>query len=145
MPVIHAVRTLARQEFNAAYAIYQRAKKEGLKIYSIVVIPESKGYIYVEGENLDEIVKACLGIPKVRGVVKFPPVSYEEMERLLKSKGPEIKVSIGDIVEITGGPFKGEKARVIRIDENKREVMVELLNAVLKIPVVISLDYIRKA
>ncbi|NPA85866.1 MAG: transcription elongation factor Spt5 [bacterium] len=145
MPVIHAVRTIARQEFNAAYAIYNRAKKDGLKIYSIVVLPEAKGYIFVEGESLDEIIKACLGVPKVRGVVRHPPVALEELQQLLLPKKPEIKISVGDIVEITGGPFKGEKAKVIRIDENKREVMVELLNMPIKIPVTLSLEHVRRA
>jgi transcriptional antiterminator NusG len=49
----------------------------------------------------------------------------------------------GDIVELIAGPFKGEKARVQQIDENKEEITVELFEAMVPIPVTIRGDHVR--
>jgi transcriptional antiterminator NusG len=49
----------------------------------------------------------------------------------------------GDIVEIVSGPFKGEKAKVRSKDEAKEEITVELLEAMVAIPVTIRGDSVR--
>ena len=48
-----------------------------------------------------------------------------------------------DIVEIISGPFKREKAKVKRIDEGKEEVVVELLEAAIPIPMTLKLDAVK--
>ena len=48
-----------------------------------------------------------------------------------------------DVVEIIGGPFKGEKGKIQRIDSVKDEVTVELLEASIPIPVTISTELVR--
>jgi transcriptional antiterminator NusG len=40
-------------------------------------------------------------------------------------------------------PFKKEKAKVIRIDKQKEEVVVSLLGAVVPLPVTVKLDNVR--
>ena len=45
--------------------------------------------------------------------------------------------------EIISGPFKGEKARVRRIDESKEEVTVELIEAMIPIPITVRGDHVR--
>jgi transcription termination/antitermination protein NusG len=40
-------------------------------------------------------------------------------------------------------PFKKEKAKVIRIDKQKEEVVVGLLGAVVPLPVTVKLDNVR--
>src|SRR2546426_1151304 len=49
----------------------------------------------------------------------------------------------GDIVELVAGPFKGEKARVMKIDETKEEITVELFEAMVRIPVTVRGDSVR--
>ena len=49
----------------------------------------------------------------------------------------------GDIVEITGGPFKNEKGKITRVDEAKEEVTLELLEAAIPIPITVSIDSVR--
>ena len=49
----------------------------------------------------------------------------------------------GDIVELVAGPFKGEKARVQKIDETKEEITVELFEAMVRIPVTVRGDHVR--
>ena len=51
--------------------------------------------------------------------------------------------SEGDIVELVAGPFKGEKARVMKIDETKEEITVELFEAMVRIPVTVRGDSVR--
>jgi len=50
-------------------------------------------------------------------------------------------IAEGDIVELIAGPFKGEKARVQRIDEGKDQVTVELYEATVPIPVTVRGDH----
>ncbi len=48
-----------------------------------------------------------------------------------------------DLVEVIGGSFKGEEARVKRIDESNRKVTIELLEAAVPIPVTIDANMLR--
>ncbi|HLC80933.1 MAG TPA: transcription elongation factor Spt5, partial [Candidatus Nanoarchaeia archaeon] len=47
------------------------------------------------------------------------------------------------IVEIISGPFKRENARVIRINKQKDEVVVELLNTAVPIPMTLKMDAVK--
>ena len=49
----------------------------------------------------------------------------------------------GDIVEMIGSTLKGEKAKVLRIDKQKEEVVVSLLGAVVPLPVTVKIDNIK--
>jgi transcriptional antiterminator NusG len=46
-------------------------------------------------------------------------------------------------VELIAGPFKGSKAKVLRVNDAKEEVTVELLDEAVKIPVTIHAEHIR--
>jgi transcriptional antiterminator NusG len=52
-------------------------------------------------------------------------------------------VTEGDLVELVNGPFKGEKARVQKIDEAKEEITVELIEAMVPIPVTVKGESIK--
>ena len=54
-----------------------------------------------------------------------------------------VSIKEGDIVEIIAEPFKKEKAKVLRIDKQKEEVVVSLLGAVVPLPVTIKLDNVK--
>ena len=41
------------------------------------------------------------------------------------------------------GPFKREQAKVIRIDKTKEEVVVELLEAAVSIPITVKMDSVK--
>ena len=49
----------------------------------------------------------------------------------------------GSIVELVSGPFKGEKSKVVRLDESREEVVLELIEAAVPIPVTVKADQIR--
>lgn len=54
-----------------------------------------------------------------------------------------MNIEKSDIVEIISEPFKKEQARVIRVDKQKGEAVVTLLNAAIPIPVTVKLDNLR--
>ncbi len=54
------------------------------------------------------------------------PEVVPTMAKLLEN----IDIQLGDIVEIVGGPFKGERGKVKRLNKQKSEVIVELLDAI---------------
>ena len=54
-----------------------------------------------------------------------------------------VELDVGDVVEVIGGPFKGEKGKVTRYDKVKRELTVELLEVAVPIPITISVEFIR--
>ena len=54
-----------------------------------------------------------------------------------------ITIKEGDIVEMISEPFKKEKAKVIRIDKQKEEVVVSLLGSVVPLPVTVKIDNVK--
>jgi ribosomal protein L24 len=50
---------------------------------------------------------------------------------------------IGDVVEIISGPFKGERARVARVDAAKEELILELLDSPHTIPIRVHADFAK--
>ena len=101
-----------------------------------------RGYIFLEAKNSEEAAQACFGIPYSRGLLS-KEVSYAEIEPMLEQIKAPINIQDKDIVEIIHGPFKKEKAKVKRIDETKEEVVVELLEAAIPIPITVKMDWVK--
>jgi transcriptional antiterminator NusG len=139
---IYAVRTTIGQEKNVADMMYSKIEKDGLNIYSILVPHEIRGYVLVEAINKSEIEKSLYGVSHVRGVVEGE-VDFEEIEKFFEPKPLVTRVDKGDIIELISGPFKGEKARVVRVDIGKEEITVELFEATVPIPVTVRGDSIK--
>jgi transcriptional antiterminator NusG len=62
---------------------------------------------------------------------------------MLEPKVENVNIEVGDIVEIIGQTFKGEKAKVTRLDKTKGEVVVSLLGASVPIPVTVKIDNVK--
>jgi len=142
MSKFFAVKTTANQERVVANLMDMAARKHKLNVYSILAPKELKGYIIVEAETPDDLLKAIRGLPHVKGVVKGE-ISFSEIEHFLTPKKAAEQIREGDKVEIVSGPFKGEMAIVKRVDEAKNEITVELLEAVVPIPVTVKADHVR--
>jgi transcriptional antiterminator NusG len=138
---IYTIRTTSGREHIVIDMISNRINMEHIRIKSISHPGELKGYIFIEG-NEGEVRKATQGIMHIKGIIE-KPVSIGEIQHFFETKKTNIIVSDGDIVEIVGGPFKGEKGRVQRIDKVKDEVTVELLEASIPIPVTISIELLK--
>ena len=55
----------------------------------------------------------------------------------------DITIKEGDIVEMIGQSFKGEKAKILRVDKQKEEVVVSLLGALVQFPVTVKIDNVK--
>jgi transcriptional antiterminator NusG len=139
--MIYTVKTVVGRENIVIDSIASKIKIEKLQITSLVHPEEIKGYVFVEGDVKD-VEKALAMIPHIRGLIK-KPVDLEQIRRFLQPKTVEVKLAVGDIVEVIGGPFKGEKGKVTRYDQTKREVTIELLEVTVPIPVTVSVEFIK--
>ncbi len=143
--MIFPVRTTVGQESLVVDIISSKIKAEGLNIYSIAVIPGLRGYMLIEADNEMTVRRAMTNTPHIkgRGVVGGGEVKISELDSLLEAKPLMKSIKEGQKVQLISGPFKNEKAKVLRINAPKEEVTVELLEAAVKIPVTIKAEHIR--
>ena len=139
--MLATIRITTGRENVVIESLAMRIKNSKLPIKSIIHPEELKGYIFIEGEA-EEIEAAIKNVPHIRGLInKAVPIA--QVEKFLVPEKNEVKFEIGDIVEIVGSPFKGEKGKITRVDETKNEITVEFLEAAIPIPVTISVNSVR--
>jgi transcriptional antiterminator NusG len=140
---IFALRTTIGQEKSVATLIEKRVDNNPQADIKVILVPESlSGYVFIEAPSQREINRIITGIPHVRGKV-VGKIDITELNDFLIPKPSTEGINRGDIVEITGGPFKGEKAKVTRIDPDKGDVVLELIEASFPIPVKVHADYVK--
>jgi len=142
---IYVIKTTVNQELAVANlmegAIQEKGKSEhGIK--AILVPDELKGYVLIEASFSDAIEQIIQNVPHARGLVKGD-TSLEEVEHFLTPKPSVTGILEGSIIEIVSGPFKGEKARVKKVDEAHEELTIELFEAMVPIPVTVRGDSVR--
>ncbi len=118
------------------------SKKEDHGVYAVFRPETVKGYAFVEGESLTKVVDAFRVVPNSKGVIR-KSINFDELAKYFEKGGEQVIVHERDIVEIIAGPFKGDKAKVIRVVPGKDEVIVEPLNMSVPIPITMSVDDIR--
>jgi transcriptional antiterminator NusG len=105
--------------------------------------PESMiSYIIVEADNEHAIENTLDDIPHARKVLPSE-TSMAEIEQFLTPTSDVKGVSEGAVVELTDGPFQGDKAKVTKIAESSERVTVELYESTVPIPVEVRGDQIR--
>lgn len=139
---VYVVKTTANQERSVANILAQLARRDHYDIRSILVPAELRGYILVESGDRDELAQTVQMVQHARSLVEGES-SIEEVEHFLTPKPTVTGISVDSIVELIAGPFKGEKARVKRVDEAHEEITVELFEAMVPIPVTIRGDHVR--
>ena len=139
---IFALRTTANREDQVMDFVVSNAKKKGIEIYSVVRPHGMRGYIFVEAATRADAEQAAFNIPYSRGILP-KQVEYREIEHMLEQVKHDVNIQKGDIVEIISGPFKREQAKVSRIDLQKEEVVVELLEAAVPIPITLKMDSVK--
>ena len=108
-----------------------------------ILVPETlRGYVFIETTEFRDVEIAISGVPHVRGRVGGK-VSMEEIDRFLAPPPAAEGISEGDVVEIISGPFKGERAKVQRVDTGKEELILELLDSPYTIPVRVHADFAK--
>jgi len=139
---IFTIRTTAGQEKNVANLVAAKVETANLPVKAVLVPETLKGYIFIEADGPHVVDEAVAGIKHVRsrvpGIVGFP-----EVEKYIVAKPMIEELDVGDIVEIVGGPFKGMRAKITRVDETKEEVVLELLEATFTLPITVHADYVK--
>ena len=124
-------------------ALYKSDKAEK-DVYAILSPGGLRGYVFVEGMDTDRLREKTRGIRKARNFIEGEKeTDIEEIAPYLTPVSAVKGIVEGDIVELVNGPFKGEKARVQQIDQGKEEITVELIEAMVPIPVTVKGDSVR--
>ena len=140
---IMVLKTQIDQEKTVANELASKANKATSKdIYAILSPAGLRGYVFVEGMNTDRVRDLSKDIKKARNFIDGE-ADIEEISPYLTPVSAVVGIVEGDIVELINGPFKGEKARVQQIDQGKEEITVELIEAMVPIPVTVKGDSVR--
>jgi len=139
---IFVVKTTTGQERNVARLLTAKIEMNNIPIKAILVPETLRGYVFIEAEGAHFVEEAIGGIKHVRSRVPGI-VSFSEIERYIIRKPVIEELHEADIVEVTGGPFKGMRAKITRIDKAKAEVTLELLEATFTLPITVNSDYVK--
>ncbi len=145
------LKTQIDQEKEVTRSLFAKAAQGEKDVYAILSPIGLRGYVFVEGMNTDRLQEKTRDIKKARSFVvkkdsgQMTPAetTIEEISPYLVPVSAVVGIEEGDIVELVNGPFKGEKARVQKIDQAKEEITVELVEAMVPIPVTVKGDSVR--
>ncbi len=141
--IILGVRTAANREDQVVdYLISKMQKETKLEVFSIIRPHGMRGYIFIEAGSKEDAETMLQGVPYARGILPHQ-IPYQEIEHMLEQVKVEMNIHKSDIVEIISGPFKRENAKVIRINKQKEEIVVELLQAAVPIPITVKMDAVK--
>lgn len=152
---LYILKTSIGQEQNVAREIQARLSGSGSlmdikdEIYGVLSPNYMKGYIFVEASAFHHVEK-LIG----RAGVSTTPIKncrkvldgespLEDVLPYLEPKAATSGIEEGCIVEIHGGAFRGQSARVIRVTESKEEVTVELFEAAVPVALTVRADQVR--
>lgn len=138
-----AIRTTGGQERVVANLLQTRANAKKLLIRSIIVLDSFKGYIIVEAPDSNIAYEALAGIRHVRGQIRGE-LPFKDIEGYLVKKPVVSELSTNDTVEVIAGPFKSMKAKITRVDYEKQEATVVLLDSPYQIPVTVDANYLKR-
>jgi len=139
---LFVLKTTANREDQVLDFIASNAQKKKLGVFSLIRPHGMRGYIFIEAATRSDAEQAAFNIPYARGILS-QQVQYKEIEHMLEQVKREVNIRKNDIVEIISGPFKREKAKISRIDKTKEEVVVELLESAVPIPITLKLDTVK--
>ncbi len=140
---LFALRTAANREDQVVdYLISKLTKTPNIGILAVVRPHGMRGYIFLEVTSKLDAEHALQGVPYARGLLAAE-IPYAEIEHMLEQVKVEMNIKKNDIVEIISGPFKRENAKVMRINKQKEEIVVELLEAAVPIPITVKMDAVK--
>jgi len=140
--MIFIIKVTTNKEERAVDMISERIEKKNINAYSVSRPHGLRGYILLEAEDRDSAEESVFNLPYVKGIIG-KTIGYEEIKNMIEPSATSVTIKDGDLVEILSEPFKKEKAKVLRIDKQKAEVVVSLLGAVVPLPVTIKLDNVK--
>ncbi|MBI2672203.1 transcription elongation factor Spt5 [Candidatus Woesearchaeota archaeon] len=141
MPIF-ALRTTANREDQVIDFVSSNVQKRGLNVFCLIRPHGLRGYIFIESETREVAEESFHGVPYARGLLPNI-IEYKEIENMMEQVKTQVNIQKNDVVEIISGPFAREKAKVSRVNFQKEEVVVELLEAAVPIPITVKLDAVK--
>lgn len=119
-----------------------RAKQKNKPIYAILALDTWKGYVLFEASNSQSVDESIQGFKHVRS--KIPGMmQYSDIEKFLVTKSMVAELNEGDTVEVVAGPFKTMRATITRVEKEKQEITISLLDTAFALPITIDASYVR--
>jgi len=137
-----AIRTTGGQEKIVMRLLENKVKLDQINIQSVLLVDDLKGYVVLEALDPSQAFMAIQGIRHIRGQLRGE-LEFKDIEGYLIKKSTVLELKIDAVVEIIAGPFKGMKATVTRVDQEKEEATVILLDASYQLPVTVDANYLK--
>ena len=138
-----AIRITGGQEKVVANILENKINTKKINVLSILALDNFKGYIIVEAPDSNVAFEALHGVRHVRGQIRGE-LPFKDIEGYLVKKPVVTELNIDDTVEVIAGPFKAMKAKITRVDYEKQEATVILLDSPYQIPVTVDANYLKK-
>jgi transcriptional antiterminator NusG len=119
------------------------------EIFAVLVSNTTRGYIFIEASAIHFVEKLIgrtgINVTPLKNCRKVLPGEspLEDVLPYLTPKAATSGIEEGCICEIIGGAFRGQNARVIRVNEAKEEVTVELFEAAVPVSLRLRGDQLR--
>ena len=152
---LYILKTSIGQEQNVAAEIRARLSGSGslkdiqAEIIGVLSPHYMKGFIFIEATALHHVQKLIgrvgVGVTPLKNCSKVldGEAPLEDVLPYLEPKAATSGIEEGCIVEISGGAFRGQAARVTRVAETKEEVTVELFEAAVPVALTVRADQVR--
>ncbi len=139
---IFPVKTTGGQEKTVATFVAKRAIQKNKPIYAVLALDTWKGYVLFESATSQAVDESIQGFKHVRS--KIPGMmQYQDIDKFLVVKSMVAELNEGDTVEIVSGPFKSMRARITRLEKEKQEVTVILLDTAYQMPISLDAAYLK--
>ena len=112
------------------------------KTRAVLLVDDLKGYVVMEAEDPSAAYMAVDGVRHIKGQLRGE-LEFKDIEGYLVKKSTVTQLAVDQVVEITGGPFKSMRATITRIDHEKEEATVVLLDASYQLPVTVDANYLK--
>jgi transcriptional antiterminator NusG len=139
---LFALRVTANREDQVMTFVSSNVTRKKVAVYSVIRPHAMRGYIFIEADSRADAEQAAYGVPYARGILPNE-IGYHEIEHMLEQAKKDVDIRKNDIAEIISGPFKREKCKISRVDKAKEEVVVELLEAAVPIPITLKMDAVK--
>lgn len=139
---LFAIKTTGGQEKVVMNMLEAKTRLGKLGIQSVLLVDNLKGYVVIEASDPNLAYGAIDGVRHIRGQLRGE-LDFGDIEGYLVKRSSASQLAVDATVEITGGPFKGMRATVSRIDAEKEEATVVLLDAAYQLPVTVDANYLK--
>jgi transcription termination/antitermination protein NusG len=146
---ILVLKTQVGQERRVVDALGGKARRFGIPIIGLLAPSELRGFVFIETTDPIRAEKGVRGVSYASALIKDPTTGqprdapFSEIAHFLTPVSAVAKIAEGDIVELVSGPFRGEKAKVTRVDDTKEEITVELIESMVPIPITVKGEHVR--